>query len=49
MNTGDLVDGRFRLEDRVGAGGMGVVFRAIDERTGAVVAVKLLAGDDADA
>ena len=39
-----LVDGRFRLLERVGAGGMGVVHRAIDERDGATVAIKLLTG-----
>ena len=42
MELGELVAGRFRLVERVGAGGMGVVFRAIDEHTRAAVAVKLL-------
>ncbi len=40
--------GRFRLQERVGAGGMGVVFRAVDEATGATVAVKLLEGRTAN-
>lgn len=42
---------RFIIERRIGAGGMGTVFRARDTRTGAVVAVKLLQphGDPQDA
>jgi hypothetical protein len=37
-----MIAGRFRLEHRIGAGGMGVVYRARDERSGAPVAIKLL-------
>jgi serine/threonine protein kinase len=47
---GHRVGGRFRLLARLGAGGMGAVFRAEDTQTGTMVAVKILhaalAGDD---
>ena len=34
--------GRYRLRERLGAGGMGTVYRAIDRRTGETVAIKVL-------
>lgn len=40
--AGDRIGGRYLLEERIAAGGMGTVFRAIDERLGRAVAVKLL-------
>jgi eukaryotic-like serine/threonine-protein kinase len=42
---GFVVDDRYRLAARVGAGGMGVVYRAEHRYTGEVVAIKLLVGD----
>ncbi len=42
LGAGSLVAG-YRLEVRVGAGGMAVVFRARDERLGRLVALKVLA------
>jgi eukaryotic-like serine/threonine-protein kinase len=39
---GTLLNGRFRLEERVGAGGMSTVYRAFDETLERWVAIKLL-------
>jgi tetratricopeptide (TPR) repeat protein len=41
-----VVAERFRLERLAGIGGMGSIYRARDELTGATVAVKLLRGDE---
>ena len=41
----DLIDGRYRLDQEVGRGGMGIVLRAFDTRLKRVVALKILAPD----
>lgn len=45
--AGVTLGGRFVLEEPAGSGGMGQVFRALDEHTGDRVAVKLLHGSAA--
>ena len=42
MKPGDVLDGRFDLAERAGAGGMGEVFQARDQASGVAVAVKVL-------
>ena len=45
-----MLGGRYRLDDRIAAGGMGEVWRATDTVLGRAVAVKtLLAGNAGDA
>ena len=48
MNLGDLVAGRFRLEDVAGMGGMGAVYRAVDNDSGLPVAIKVLRADSVE-
>jgi serine/threonine-protein kinase len=47
-SPGRLLGGRYELMERIGRGGMGVVYRAIDRRLERAVAVKLLGDQVAD-
>lgn len=50
ISTGELLDGRYRLEERIGEGGMARVYRAEDTHLSRTIAVKLLRGPvDGDA
>ncbi len=40
LGAGHVLAGRFVIEDELGSGGMGTVFRAIDQQTGARIAIK---------
>jgi eukaryotic-like serine/threonine-protein kinase len=48
LYPGDRVQGRYLLQNELGRGGHGVVFRALDESSNTPVAVKVLNGDTAD-
>jgi serine/threonine-protein kinase len=48
FEQGQLLASRYRLEERVATGGMGEVWRALDETLGREVAVKVLRPDTAD-
>ncbi len=49
--VGETIDGRYRIQDRLGVGGMGASYRAVDCQTGGPVVVKIpslaLIGDPA--
>ncbi|MDI1435056.1 serine/threonine-protein kinase [Polyangium sorediatum] len=49
MKHGDVLAGRFLVERLAGRGGMGKVYRALDQWTGQPVAVKVLPGLSGDA
>jgi serine/threonine protein kinase/TPR repeat protein len=49
MEAGDVLAGRFVVEQLAGQGGMGAVYRALDQQDGRRVAVKLLREDTGDA
>jgi serine/threonine-protein kinase len=42
VNPGMVLGGRYRLEERIASGGMGAVWRAVDDVLGRTVAVKIL-------
>ena len=46
LRPGTLIDERYVIVARVGAGGMGTIFRADDRREGRPVALKILRGND---
>ena len=49
IDSGTLLQGRFLIEDTIGMGGMGAVYRAVDQKFGSLVAIKeTFYGDGAD-
>ncbi|HEX5859806.1 MAG TPA: serine/threonine-protein kinase, partial [Microbacterium sp.] len=46
--VGELLDGRYRLEQLIGAGGMASVFKATDETLGRTVAIKVFRSGTTD-
>ena len=45
IRSGKIIAGRYRTCQSIGQGGMGIVFRAVDERSGLRVAIKFLRPD----
>ena len=48
MEPGELVGGRFRIQSLAGRGGMGAVYRALDETDGTTAAVKVTNARDVE-
>lgn len=48
VGVGTLINGRYRLEEEIGRGGMGVVFRAHDTPNNRALAIKLINFDKAN-
>lgn len=48
IETGTLLQNRYKIEKQIGAGGMGAVYLAVDERFGSYVAIKETFYKDAD-
>lgn len=42
LEPGTMIAGKYKVERNIGAGGMGIVYRAVEQVTGAPVAVKLI-------
>jgi hypothetical protein len=40
IDSGTVLQGRFLIEDKIGVGGMGAVYRAVDQKFGSRVAIK---------
>ena len=45
MNINDLIDDRYRIERKIGEGGMSVVYGATDIITKKPIAIKIIKGD----
>lgn len=48
LKIGDVLDGRYRIERRIGGGGMGTVWEGVDTLLGRTVAIKVLLASLAD-